>query len=95
MYPKDFPNLVADQSNRTYLDNSSDTLKKIWSSLAGGKKRDVKPGSNIKAYNTNEDWYLACKAYQKLSSQDGKINRRPFFDSSIFSDFFTDTKSEE
>ena len=82
MYPKDVPDLVSCQSNRNSLDNSYVVLKKFRPSLAGGNKRCVKPGSNIKADKTHEDWYLACEAYQKLASQDIKfwhqINRSSF-----------------
>ena len=42
MYPKDVPDLVDEKSNQTYLDNISDSLKKVWPALAGGKKRGVK-----------------------------------------------------
>ena len=69
MYPKDVPDLVADQSNQTYLDNSYDNLKKVWTNLAGGKKRCVKSVSNIKYFKSHKDWYLDCEAYQKLASQ--------------------------
>ena len=31
--------------------------------MSGGKKRGVKPGSNIKAHKTHENLYLACEAY--------------------------------
>ena len=55
MYPKDVPDLVSEQPNLTYLDNSYDSLKKVWSALTGVKKRGVKPGSNTKSDKTHED----------------------------------------
>ena len=62
MYPKDVPDLVADQYNRASVDNIYDYIKKVWPALAGSKKRGVKLGSNVKADKTHEDWYLACEA---------------------------------
>ena len=52
MYPKYAPDIFAEQYNWIYLDNSSDALKKVRPSKAGGKKHGVKPGSNIKDDNT-------------------------------------------
>ena len=75
MYPKDVPDLVADQSNQTSLDNSFDALKNIRPALAGEKKRRVKPGSDIKSDKTHEEWYLGCEAYQKLARQEIKMKR--------------------
>ena len=63
--------------------------------MAGQKKCGVKQGSNIKAYKTNEDWYLACEAYQKMEIQDIKMKRISFLDSSHCTVCFTGTKSEE
>ena len=57
MYPKDVLDIVADQYNQTSTDNSSDSLKKVGPALVGGKKPCLKPGSNIKADNTHEDWF--------------------------------------
>ena len=84
MYPKDVSNIFAEQANWNSLDNSYDAIKKIHPALAGGKKRGVKPGSNIKYYKTNEDWYLACEDYQKLVSQDIKIKKRYLLNFSHF-----------
>ena len=95
MYPKDVHVLFADHSNQTYLDNSYDDLKKVWPALIGGKKRGVKPGSNIRDDKTHEDWHLACKAYQKLASQYINMKRRYFLNYSHFSACFSGTKSEE
>ena len=95
MYPKDVPDLVSCQSNRNSLDNSYVVLKKFRPSLAGGNKRCVKPGSNIKADKTHEDWYLACEAYRKLASQDIKIKRSSFLKYIHYASCFTSTKSEE
>ena len=55
MYPKDVPDLVADQYNRASVDNIYDYIKKVWPVLAGGKKLGVKPGSNIKADKNHKD----------------------------------------
>ena len=63
MYPKDIPDLFAENYKRTSPDNIYIALKKFWPALVGGKKRAIKPGSKIKAENTHEDWYLACEAY--------------------------------
>ena len=87
--PKCVPDLVAEKSNRASFDNSYDSLKKVRPVLAGGKKRGVKPGSNIKTNKTHEDWYLACEAYRKLASQDIKINSNSFINYSHFSACFT------
>ena len=93
--PKCVPDLVAEKSNRASFDNSYDSLKKVRPVLAGGKKRGVKPGSNIKTNKTHEDWYLACEAYRALASQGSKMKRSSFLKSSHFSAWFTGTKSEE
>ena len=66
MYPEDIPDIIDKQYKQNSLDNSYDALKKVWPSLEGGKKNSVKPGSNIKADKTHEDWYLACEAYLTL-----------------------------
>ena len=95
MYPKDVPYLVSEQSNQTSLDNSYDALKKVRPALTGGKKRSVKTGSNVKANNTHEDWYLACQAYQKLTSQDIKMKKSSFLNSSHCTACFIGTKSLE
>ena len=49
MYLKNFPDIVAYQSNQTSLDNSYDALNKVHPALEDGKKRVVKIGSNSKA----------------------------------------------
>ena len=63
MYPKDVPNIVSDKSNLNSLDNSSDTIKRVCTALAGGNKRGVKPISNIKSDKTHKYWHLACEDY--------------------------------
>ena len=82
MYPKNVPDIVADQSNQTSIDNSYDALNKFWPALLGGKKRGVKTGPNIKADKIHEDLYLACEDYQKLASRYIKMKRGSFFSSS-------------
>ena len=54
MYPKDVPDLVANQSNQTSPDNSSDALKNVWPDLEGEEKFGVKQGSNIKPDKTHK-----------------------------------------
>ena len=78
MYPNDVPDLVAEQSNRTSIDNSYDALKKVRIALVGGKKRVVKQGSNIKSDNTDEDWYLDYEDDQKLAGEDIMMKRGSF-----------------
>ena len=95
MYPKDFPDLVYEQYNRTYPDNSCDALKKFRPALAGGKKYGVKPGLNIKADKTHEIWYSDFEAYQKLSSHDIKMKRISFLNSSHYDACFNVTRIEE
>ena len=95
MYPKDVPDLVTEKSNQTYPDNSSGDLNKVQPGLEGGNKRGVKPGLNIKADKTQEDWYLACEAYQTMASQDIKMKRIYFLKFSHCAAWFTGTKSEE
>ena len=95
MYPKYVPGIVAEKSNRTSLDNNYGVINEVWPALAGGKKRGVKTGSNIKSNKTQEYWYLACEAYQTLASQDVSINMSSFLNSSHCSACFTGTKSEE
>ena len=82
MYPNNVPDLVDDQSNPTSLDNRYDDLKKVRPDLVGGKKRVVKPGSDIKAVNTHEDCYFDCGDYQKLASRYIELNRISFLNSS-------------
>ena len=88
MYPKSVPDLFSEKYRY-------DDIKNVWPALASGKKFGVKPGSNIRADKTHEDWYLVCEAYQKLASQDIKreINSLPNY--SHFAACFTGTKSEE
>ena len=95
-------NLYSDKSFVTmrfsyaiFLDNSSDAIKKVRPALAGGKNRGVKSGSNFKADKTHKDWSLACEAYRKLASQDVKMKRSSFLNSSHCAACFTGTKSEE
>ena len=92
IYPKDVPAIVSDKSNRKSLDNSYDALNKVCSDLTGGKKRGVKPGSNIKSDKTQEDWYLPCKSYRKLAIRDIKMMMISFLNSSHCSDCFTGIK---
>ena len=84
LYPKDVPYSIADLSNLTSIDNIYDALNKVCSDLTGGKKRGVKPGSNIKSDKTQEDWYLPCKSYRKLAIRDSKMKMVSFLNSSHF-----------
>ena len=63
--------------------------------MAGGKKRGVKPVSNIKYDKTHEDLYLVCEYYQTLASQYIKMNIISFLNYSHFSPCFTGTKIGE
>ena len=94
IYPKDVPDIVADQSNQTSLDNSYDALNKFWPALSGGKKRGVKTGPNIKADKIHEDLYLACEDYQKLASRYIKMKRIYFLNYGYCAAQFTGRKSE-
>ena len=85
MYPKSVPDLFSEKYRY-------DDIKNVWPALESGKKFGVKPGSNIKADKTHEDWYLVCEAYQKLASQDIKMKRSYLLDSSHCDACFTGKK---
>ena len=78
MYPQDVPDIIAEEANLTYIDNSYDAIKNVCPALAGGKNHGFKQASNIKDDNNHENWYLACEAYGKLASQDINIKRSYF-----------------
>ena len=54
MYPKNVPDIVADQSNQTSINNITDAINNVCPALSGGNKHGVKPLSNIKSDMTHE-----------------------------------------